>query len=139
MQRPIPILPQPPALNPLKDAAKVEAIDYTADFENLFTCLDSIEKFIHTGRSKNDLIRYIHRLVFSRFFYICGNLGNVKKNRLEKFVSPVKWSAWLYTSTLQHFARHFFDVNGVFIVMRERCWNGGEYLKSFKNEGFSVK
>ena len=59
MQRPIPILPQPPTLNPLKDAAKVEAIDYTADFENLFTCLDSIEKFIHTGRSKNDLIRYI--------------------------------------------------------------------------------
>ena len=29
------------------------------DFENLFTCLDSIEKFIQTGRSKNDLIRYI--------------------------------------------------------------------------------
>ena len=55
----MPILSQPPALNPLKDAAKVETIDYTADFENLFTCLDSIEKFIHTGRSKNDLIRYI--------------------------------------------------------------------------------
>ena len=51
MQQPIPILPQPPALNWLKNAAKVEAIDYTADFENLFTCLDSIEKFIHTGRS----------------------------------------------------------------------------------------
>ena len=51
MQQPIPILPQLPALNWLKDAAKVEAIDYTADFENLFTCLDSIEKFIHTGRS----------------------------------------------------------------------------------------
>ena len=59
MQRPMPILPQPLALNPLKDVAKVEAIDYTADFENLFTRLDSIEKFIHTGRSKNDLIRYI--------------------------------------------------------------------------------
>ena len=59
MHRPIPILPQRPALNPLKDAAKIEAIDYTADFENLFTRLDSIEKFIHTGRSKTDLIRYI--------------------------------------------------------------------------------
>ena len=31
-----------------------------ADFENLFTYLDSIEKFIHTERSKNDLIRYIY-------------------------------------------------------------------------------
>ena len=43
----------------MKDAATVEAIDYTADFENLFTRLDSVEKFIYTGRSKNDLIRYI--------------------------------------------------------------------------------
>ena len=31
----MPILPQPLALNPLKDTAKVDAIDYTADFENL--------------------------------------------------------------------------------------------------------
>ena len=41
----MPILPQPPALNPFKDAARwinVEAIDYTADFENLFSRLDSI-------------------------------------------------------------------------------------------------
>ena len=53
----MPILPQPPALNPLKDAAKFETINYTADFENLFTRLDSIENFIHTRRSKNDLIR----------------------------------------------------------------------------------
>ena len=53
------ILPRPPALNSLKDAAKVEAIDYTADFESLFTRLDPVEKFIHTERSRNDLIRYI--------------------------------------------------------------------------------
>ena len=39
----MPILPQPPALNPLKDAAKFETINYTTDFENLFTRLDSIE------------------------------------------------------------------------------------------------
>ena len=52
MQRPMPISPQPPALNLLKDTAEIEAIDYTADFENLFARLDSIEKFIHTGRSK---------------------------------------------------------------------------------------
>ena len=59
----MPILSQPWALNLLKDGAKVEAIDYTADFENLFTRLDSIEKFIHTGRSKNDLIRCIPRII----------------------------------------------------------------------------
>ena len=54
MQQPMAILPQPLTLNPLKDA-----VDYMGDFENLFTRLDSIEKFIQTGRSKNDLIRYI--------------------------------------------------------------------------------
>ena len=53
------MLPQPPTLNPLKDAAKVDAIDYTADCENLFMRLDSIEKFIHSGKTKNVLIRYI--------------------------------------------------------------------------------
>ena len=63
MQQPMPILPQSWALNLLKDGAEVEAIDYTADFENLFTLLDSIEKFVHTGRSKNDLIRYIPRII----------------------------------------------------------------------------
>ena len=49
----MPVLPQPSALNPLKDAAKDEAIDYTTDFESLFTWLDSIEKFIHTLNQKN--------------------------------------------------------------------------------------
>ena len=45
----------------------------------------------------------------------------LKKN-LEKLISPVKWSAWLYASALQNFAaRHFFDVNKDFIVFsRER-------------------
>ena len=52
------VFPHPAALNPLKDAAKVEAIDFTAGFENLFTLLDYIEKCIHTRRSKNALIRY---------------------------------------------------------------------------------
>ena len=33
------------------------------------------------------------RLVFSRFFDLPGNLGMLKKNRLEKLVSPVKRSA----------------------------------------------
>ena len=32
MQCPMPILPQPTALNPLKDAAKIEANDYSPDF-----------------------------------------------------------------------------------------------------------
>ena len=35
----MPILPQPPMLNSLKDAANVDAIDYMTDFENLYLCV----------------------------------------------------------------------------------------------------
>ena len=37
----MPILSLAPTLSPTKDAAKVEAIDYTADFENLFGRFDA--------------------------------------------------------------------------------------------------
>ena len=43
----------------MKDAAKVEAIDYTADFKNLFGQFDASTKFYNTGKTKNDLVRYI--------------------------------------------------------------------------------
>ena len=39
----MPILPQLPALNPLKDAAKVEAIDYMTDFKTILTSLDLLK------------------------------------------------------------------------------------------------
>ena len=57
MQRPMPILPAAPTLNPLKDSAKVEGIDYTADIENLFHWFDACTKFYNTGKTKNDLLR----------------------------------------------------------------------------------
>ena len=55
----MPILPLALTLNLMKDAAKVEAIDYTADFENLFGQFDAYTKFYNTGKTKNDLVRYI--------------------------------------------------------------------------------
>ena len=59
----MPIFPQPIALNSLKDDAKVEAIDYSPDFENLFPHFDSFNKFYNSGKIKNDLVRYIAGLV----------------------------------------------------------------------------
>ena len=59
MQRAMVILPPALALNPMKDAAKVETIDYTADFENLFGRFEAYTKFCNTGKTKNDLLRYI--------------------------------------------------------------------------------
>ena len=52
----MPILPQPLVLNPLKDTAKVDAIDYTADFENLCIWLPLKNLSI---LKKNNLMRYV--------------------------------------------------------------------------------
>ena len=62
---------------------------------------------------------YLDRLVFSRFFDIRGNLGNVKEKPTRKTCfSREKKSALLHASIRQNFAwRHFFDVNGVSIVI----------------------
>ena len=55
----MPIFPLVLTLNSMKDAAKVEAIDYTVDFENLFGRFDAYTKFYNTGKTKNDLVRHI--------------------------------------------------------------------------------
>ena len=55
----MPILPPALTLNPMKDVAKVEAIDYTVDFKNLFGRFNAYTKFYNTGKTKNDLVRYI--------------------------------------------------------------------------------
>ena len=64
------------------------------------------------NKGVDDLV--VYRLVFSRFFFIFSEISEIlKKNRLQKLVFPVKWSVWLYASTLQNFARCYsFDVNG---------------------------
>ena len=55
----MPILPPASTLNLMKDAAKVEATSYTADFKNLFGRFDAYIKFCNTVKAKNDLVRYI--------------------------------------------------------------------------------
>ena len=63
-----------------------------------------------------------------------------KKNRVEKLASPEKWSAWLYESTLQSFARrHLFDANGVSIVISwERdVETGGNMWKVLKTKAWA--
>ena len=65
----------------------------------------------------------------------------IKKNWLEKLVSPVKRSALLLASTLQNFARwQFVDVNEVFIVFSWeidiKTWENFEKIENFNYKGF---
>ena len=64
----------------------------------------------------------------------------LKKSWVEKRISPMKWSTYLYISTLQNFAKHhFFDVNGVYIVIScERDIETGENMwKVFKMKSWA--
>ena len=59
----MPITPQPLALNPLKDAAQIGEIDYTADFDNLFSRMDDFNKIFKTGKISYNMLKYIPHLL----------------------------------------------------------------------------
>ena len=51
------ILPQPLALNPLKDMPRVDEVDYTADFDNLYSKINDFEKFFKSGKISYSMLR----------------------------------------------------------------------------------
>ena len=52
MQQPMPVTSQALTLNPPEDAAKIDEIDYSADFDNLFSMMDEFDKiYIRFGKS----------------------------------------------------------------------------------------
>ena len=55
----MPVLPQPLSLNLLKDMAKVDKVDYSADLDNLYSKMDDFEKFFRTGKVSCNMLRYI--------------------------------------------------------------------------------
>ena len=50
MHRQIPVFPQPQSLNPLKDMAKADEVDYSADFDNLYSKIDNSDKVFRTTK-----------------------------------------------------------------------------------------
>ena len=59
MQQPMPVTPQALTLNPLKDAEKVDEIDYYADFDNLFFKMDDFDKFFRNGKISYNMLKCI--------------------------------------------------------------------------------
>ena len=45
LQHQMSVLPQPLALNPLKDMPKVNGVDYTANFDNLYSKINDLKSF----------------------------------------------------------------------------------------------
>ena len=62
MQRQMPNNAPSLATNPLKDAVKVESIDYSAEFDNLYIRMDNFWKSYNDGQMSADLARYLRGL-----------------------------------------------------------------------------
>ena len=65
MQKNVPINPPATSLNPIKvkDAVGVSAVDYSADFDNLYKKGENFENVYKTGKANGELIRYLPGLV----------------------------------------------------------------------------
>ena len=53
------ITPQSLALKPLKDIMQVDKIDYTADFDNLYSRMDDFDKFFNAGKISYNMLKCI--------------------------------------------------------------------------------
>ena len=53
------ITPQRLALNLLKDMTQVDEINYTADFDNLYSRMDDFDKFFNNGKIYYNMLKYI--------------------------------------------------------------------------------
>ena len=65
MQKNVPINPPATSLNPIKvkDAVGVSAVDYSADFDNLYKKSENFENVYKTGKANGEVIRYLPGLV----------------------------------------------------------------------------
>ena len=104
-------------LSPTQADHNSRRLQYSHVFFILFSCFScwKFEKTLVTCKAYIFILSY--RLVFSRVFYLRGNLGNVKEKPTRK-------------TTKQNFAwRPFFEVNGISIIFsRETDVKTGESI-----------
>ena len=58
----MPVTSQPLALNPLDDMVQVDKIDYSVDFDNLYSRMDDFEKFFKTVKISYNMLKYMSGL-----------------------------------------------------------------------------
>ena len=108
MQCQVPITPQSLALNPLKDAAQVDEIDYTADFDNLFSRMDDFDKFFKFGKMSYNMIKYIPGL--AKLCYQ-GQLHSTKTKR--KYAHDTYKGKQVIEFNVQLTANHYSNFQNV--------------------------
>ena len=56
MECQLPVLSQPLSLNPLNDMAKVDQVNYSTNFDNLYLRMDDFDKFFRTGKVSYNML-----------------------------------------------------------------------------------
>ena len=102
MQCQIPIMLQPLTLNPLKDLAQVNEIDYTADFDNLYSRMDGLDKIFQTGRLSYNMLKYICGLVKIGYQGQL-HLTETKRKYVDEFYKSKKVIEFNVQLTANHF------------------------------------
>ena len=74
----MPVLPQPWSLNPLKDMAKDDEVNYLAHFDDLYLKIDQFDTFFRTGKGSYNMLRYIPSLAKVGYQ---GQLHSTESNR----------------------------------------------------------
>ena len=58
MECQLPALSQPLSLNPLNDMAKVDQVNYSTNFDNLYLRMDDFDKFFRTGKVSYNMLAW---------------------------------------------------------------------------------
>ena len=112
MQHQIAITSQLLALNPLKDAAQVDEIDYTADFDNLFSRMDDFDKFFKTGKISYNMLKYIPSLAKSVYQ---GQLYSTETKR--KYADDTYIGKKVIEFNVQLTANHYSNFQNVHLCL----------------------
>ena len=109
----MPVTPQALTLNLLKGAAKVDEIDYSADFDNLFSKMENFDKFFKTGKVSYNMLKYIPRLAKAAYQ---GQLESTETKR--KYADDSYKGKKIIKFNIELAANQYSNFNNVHICFR---------------------
>ena len=110
MQRQMLVLPQLLALNPLKDMPKLDEVNYTADFDNLYSKMNDFETFFKSGEICYSMLRYIPGLAK------IGSQGQLYSTETErKYADDTNKSKKVREFNVQLMKGHYTNFQNVYL------------------------
>ena len=109
----MPVTPPALTLNLLKGAAKVDEIDYSADFDNLFSKMEDFDKFFKTGKISYNMLKYIPHLAKATYQGQLESTGTKRKYADDSYKGKK-----IIKFNIQLAANQYTNFNNVHICFR---------------------